>query len=129
MGDVKTTKVPFLRNRKKGRQLCHPYTPPPPTTPRRSKRCRASSRVYKSAMQALTETDENDIQLEPWVEVCIHITLKPFSSILVSNNHLTPTCFTGIDSSRRFTWRSQSTFWDNDVTAFKEGDEISASMG
>ena len=74
--DIKTSRVPFLRERKKGRQICDPYTPPPPTTPRRSKRGRPSSRVYKSALQSLSETDGNDIQLEPWIEVHIHFFLN-----------------------------------------------------
>ncbi|PWA72399.1 phospholipase-like protein [Artemisia annua] len=65
---IKTVRVPFERERKKGRHLCDPFTPPPPTTPKKSKKCRPRSRVYKSVMQTLIGTDGNDIKLEQWRE-------------------------------------------------------------
>ena len=77
--DVKTVKVPFERERKKSRHLCHPYTAPPPTTPKRTKKCRTKAKISKSRMQSLIGEDGNDIILEPWVEVyvrfCIFFTL------------------------------------------------------
>lgn len=73
---VKTLRVPFERARKKGKHLCDPFTPPPPTTPRNSKKGRPRSRVYKSAMQNLIGTDGNDIEFEPWREVRIHFFLN-----------------------------------------------------
>ncbi|PWA70471.1 ulp1 protease family, C-terminal catalytic domain-containing protein [Artemisia annua] len=65
---IKTVKVPFKRARKKSRHLSSPYTPPPPTTPKRSRKCRTSSRMYKSTMQKMIGPDGSEVQLEPWVE-------------------------------------------------------------
>lgn len=87
---IKTVKVPFGRRRKKGRQLCDPYTPPPPTTPIRSKRRRTSSRRSKSIVQP-----SNDINLEPWIEVHRHfeiflliVNLFLLMQFSVTNHHL-----------------------------------------
>ncbi|PWA39292.1 phospholipase-like protein [Artemisia annua] len=65
---IKTVKVPFERARKKSRHISSPYTPPPPTTPKRSRKCRTSSRMYKSTMQKMIGPDGSELQLEPWVE-------------------------------------------------------------
>lgn len=70
---IKTVRVPFGRARKKGRQLCDPFTPPPPTTTRKAKKCRPRSRVYKSALDNLIGYDGSNIPLEPWIEVHKHL--------------------------------------------------------
>ncbi|PWA41102.1 phospholipase-like protein [Artemisia annua] len=65
---IKTVKVPFERARKKSRHLSDPYTPPPPTTPKKSRKCRTRSRMYKSTMMKMIGPDGSDLELEPWVE-------------------------------------------------------------
>ena len=99
---IKTVKVPFQRERKKSRHLSDPYTPPPPTTPRRSKKCRTRSRVYKSYKKpSLIGPDGNVLQLEPWVEVHIPIfifyfiySLNLYVVLYLINHHLIWKCFT-----------------------------------
>lgn len=66
--DVVTLRVPFERERKKSRHVSSPYTAPPPTTPRRARKCRPRSRIYKSKIQSLVGPDGSEIKVEPWKE-------------------------------------------------------------
>ena len=64
---VKTVHVPFGRERKKSVYLQHPFTEPPPTTPRvRRKR---KQKVYKNTLKTLLGADGKEIELQPWNEV------------------------------------------------------------
>lgn len=64
---VKTVQVPFARERKKSVYLQHPFTEPPPTTPRvRRKR---KQKVYKNTLKTLLGADGKEIELQPWNEV------------------------------------------------------------
>lgn len=68
---VKTVRVPFERERKKSKHLSDPYTPPPATTPRRSRKARPSSRIYKSQIDSFVGEDGSQLVLEEWKEVRI----------------------------------------------------------